>query len=148
MLKGVFNERPPVAKYSNFWNVSKVLRHLNGLDENDTLSLHLLTIKSVMLMALTRPARSVDLYYVNWILGHAPFHWKALRNFKAQHVSKQSRASKPLADFFYPRYPEDHTICPVVTLQEYEARTKEFRLGQQRIGKSCCSCPGEGNITQ
>ena len=58
MLKGVFNERPPVAKYLNFWNVSKVLRYLKGLGENDTLSLHLLTIKSAM---LTRPARSVDL---------------------------------------------------------------------------------------
>ena len=60
MLKGVFNERPPVAKYSNFWNVSKVLRCLKGLGENDTLSLRLLTIKSAMLMALTRTARSVD----------------------------------------------------------------------------------------
>ena len=37
------------------------------------------------------------------------------------------RASKPLADFFYPRYPVDQTICPVVTLQAYEARTLELR---------------------
>ena len=32
-----------------------------------------------------------------------------------------------MADFFYPRYPEDQAICPVVTLQAYEARTMEFR---------------------
>ena len=42
-------------------------------------------------------------------------------------LSKQSRPSKPLADFFYPRYTEDETICPVVTLQAYEVRTLEFR---------------------
>ena len=38
-----------------------VLKYLKGLGRNDTLSLRLLTLKSVMLMALTRPARSVDL---------------------------------------------------------------------------------------
>ena len=47
--------------------------------------------------------------------------------FKAQHLSKQSKPSKPLADFFYPRYPTDSSMCPVVTLQEYEARTLEFQ---------------------
>jgi len=124
MLKGVFNERPPVAKYSNFWNVGEVLRYLKGLGENDTLSLRLLTIKSAMLMALTRPARSVDLCQLD--ISARSFSAEGV-TFKAQHLSKQSRAAKPLADFFYPRYPEDHTICPVVTLQAYEARTKEFR---------------------
>ena len=56
--------------------------------------------------------------------------------FKAQHLSKQSRPSKPLADFFYPRYPEDQTICPVTTLQAYEARTKEFRAWSSENKKS------------
>jgi len=32
-----------------------------------------------------------------------------------------------MADFFYPKYKEDETICPVVTLLAYEARTLEFR---------------------
>jgi len=84
----------------------------------------LLTIKSGMLMALTRPARSVDLCKLD--IRARSFSAEGV-TFKVQHLSKQSRASKPLADFFYPRYPEDHTICPVVTLQVYEARTKEFR---------------------
>ena len=124
MLKGVFNERPPVAKYSAFWDVGVVLKYLRGLGRNDTLSLRLLTLKSVMLMALTRPARSVDLSKLDI---RARTLSEAGVTFKAQHLSKQSRASKPLADFFYPRYPEDQTICPVVTLQAYEARTLEFR---------------------
>jgi len=47
--------------------------------------------------------------------------------FKPQHLSKQTRPSIPLVDFFYPRYTEDETICPVVTLQAYEARTLEFQ---------------------
>jgi len=124
MLKGAFNERPPIARYSTFWDVGVVLKYLKGLGENDKLSLRLLTLKSVMLLALTRPARSVDLSKLD--ITARSFSGEGV-TFKAQHLSKQSRASKPLADFFYPRYPEDQTICPVVTLQAYEARTLEFR---------------------
>ena len=67
-----------------------------------------------MLMALTRPARSVDLSKLDI---RARSLSEAGITFKVQHLFKQSRALKPLADFFYPRYPEDQTICPVVTLQ-------------------------------
>ena len=61
MLKGAFNERPPLARYSTFWDVGIVLSYLRDLDANETLSLCLLTLKSAVLLALTRPARSVDL---------------------------------------------------------------------------------------
>jgi len=89
------------------------------LGETDSLSLRLLTMKSVMLLALTRPARSVDLSKLD--IRARSFTAEGV-TFKAQHLSKQSRASKPLADF------EDQMICPVTTLQAYEARTKEFRV--------------------
>jgi len=111
------------ARYSTFWDVGLVLTYLKGLGENDKLSLRLLTLKSVMLLTLTRPARSVDL---SKLVTARSFTGEGV-TFKAQHLSKQSRASKPLTDFFYPRYPEDQNICPVVTLQAYEARTMEFR---------------------
>ena len=54
----------------------------------------------------------------------ACFYTSAGVTFKAQHLSKQSRSTKPLTDFFYPRYPEEGNICPV---QAYEAKTLEFR---------------------
>jgi len=47
--------------------------------------------------------------------------------FKVQYLSKQSRPSKPLADFFYPRFPEDPQVYPIVILQAYEAKTLKFR---------------------
>ena len=40
---------------------------------------------------------------------------------------KQSRLSKPMADFFFPSFAEDHTIYPMVTLREYEERKESFR---------------------
>jgi len=133
MLKGVFNERPPLARYSAFWDVGIVLRYLRGLGPNEGLSLRLLTLKSVMLLALTHPARSVDLSKLD--IRTRTFTTAGV-TFKAQHLSKQSRASKPLADFFYPRYPEDERVCPVTTLLAYEARTLEFRALSTGKGKT------------
>ena len=124
MLIGVYNERPPLPRYSSFWDVGAVLKYLQSWGKNDQLSLRQLTLKSAMLMALTRPARTVDLSKLD--IGHRCFTTSGVI-FKPQHLSKQSRPSKPLADFFYLRYTEEETICPVVTLQAYEARTLEFR---------------------
>ena len=114
MFKGAFNERPPLPRYSTFWDVGIVLRYLKQLGGNDALSLRLLSIKSVMLLALARPSRSVDLSKLD--IQACSFTSSGLV-FKAQHLSKQRRPSKPLAAFFYPRFPENPQVCPVVTLQ-------------------------------
>ena len=124
MLKGTFNERPPLPKYSFFWDVGLVLHYLKNLGNNEMLSLRWTTIKLAMLLALTRLSRSVDLSKLD-IQGHS--YTASGVTFKAQHLSKQSRPSKSLADFFYPRFPEDPLLCPVVTLQAYESKTLEFR---------------------
>ena len=121
MLKGAFNERPPLPRYFTFWDVGIVIRYLKQLGDNKSLSLRLLTIK---LLALARPSRSMDLAKLN--ISARAFSPLGVV-FKAQHLSKQSKPSKPLADFFYPSYPADSSVCPVVTLQEYEAITLEFQ---------------------
>ena len=123
MLKGVFNERPLLSRYSTFWDIGVVLRYLKQLGNNNPLSLRLLTIKSVMLLALARRSRSMDLskldiHYCTYTPGDL--------TFKAQHLSKQSRPSKSLIDFFYPRFPDDTDVCPVTTIQAYEQITLQF----------------------
>ena len=61
LIKGVFNERPPVPRYSNTWDVQKVLSHLESLGQSESLSLKALSLKTVFLLAITRPSRSADL---------------------------------------------------------------------------------------
>ena len=124
MLKGVFNNRPPLPRYSTFWDVGVVIRHLKQLGTNDSLSLRDLTIKSVTLLALARPSRSMDLSRLD--IKSRTFTAEGVV-FKPQHLSKQSRPSKPLSDFFYPRFPEDPDVCPVTTLQAYELKTRDYR---------------------
>ena len=84
MLQGVYNETPLLPRYLTFWDVGVFLRYLRGLGENGTLSIRLLTLKSVMLLALDIRARS---------------YTSAGVTFKAQHLSKQSRSAKPLVDY-------------------------------------------------
>ena len=56
LLQGVFNSRPPQPRYTAFWDVGVVIQHIKGLGANKDLSLRDLTMKTVMLLALTRPS--------------------------------------------------------------------------------------------
>ena len=133
MFKGVFNERPPISRYSTFWDIGTVLRYLKQLGSNDSLTLRLLTIKSVMLLALARPSRSMDLSKLD--IQHRTYTSTGLV-FKAQHLSKQSRPSKSLSDFYYPRFSDDTDVCPVATIQAYEQRKIQFRTPMSVTGKT------------
>ena len=48
----------------------------------------------------------------------------------ANHLAKQSRPGRSLKEFFFPSLPDNPTLCPVSTLQEYILRTKQFREGK------------------
>ena len=107
LLQGVLNSRPPQPA---FWDVGVVIQHIKGLGANKNLSLKQLTMKTAMLLALTRPSRSVDLSKLNL----------QMRSFKSNgvvfrpvHLAKQGRSSKPIAVFFFLSFAEDHTICPM-----------------------------------
>ena len=61
LLKGAFQSRPPIPRYSETWDVSKVLTYLDGQCVEEGLSLKVLSQQTAMLLALTHPARSADL---------------------------------------------------------------------------------------
>ena len=61
ILKGIFHERPPQPRYSETWDMSKVMTYIEARGENESLSLADLTHKAAILLALTRPSRSADL---------------------------------------------------------------------------------------
>ena len=60
-LKGVFNCRPPVPKYSCTWDVDIVLSYLKDLPDNESLPFQLLSHKVAMLMVLSNADRCSDL---------------------------------------------------------------------------------------
>ena len=124
LLKGSYNQKPPTPRYTHFWDVGVVLRFIKQLGTNPSLSLKWLSIKTAMLMALTRPSRSADLSKLD--IRFRTYTAKGVI-FQPTHLSKQSRSSKPIREFFFPSYPTDDNICPVRALQVYEERTSSFR---------------------
>ena len=77
-----------------------------------------------MLLALTRPSRSADLSKLD--MRFRTYTAKGVI-FQPTHLSKQSRSSKPIREFFFPFYVADEDICPVRALQSYKERTLSFR---------------------
>ena len=124
-----FKERPPQPRYSATWDVSKVTAYLESLGENAVMSLQNLTFKTVMLLALTRPSRSMDL--VNLDLRFRQFSPEGV-TFQSAKLAKQSRQNKPLKEFFFPKFTENVKLCPVQTLQAYENCTASKRCSNSK----------------
>ena len=64
-LKGCFKLRPVNTKYSTTWDVNIVLDFLEGLGDNESISLQDLTYKTVMLLALSTAQRCQTLAKIN-----------------------------------------------------------------------------------
>ena len=129
MMKGIFNERPPQPKYDSMWNVEAVLRWFKEEGPTDSLSLQDLTIKTTMLLALTRPCRGADLAELD--LNHRSFLPEGVL-FTPVHLSKQSCPSHNRVKFFFPAFKDNKNLCPVETLKVYERKTFTFRNSSGR----------------
>ena len=77
-----------------------------------------------MLLALTRPSRSMDLTNLDIRFRH---YSPEGVTFQSAKLAKQSRQTKPVRDFFFPKFEQNKKLCPVLTLQEYEKRTTDKR---------------------
>ena len=128
LIKGAFHERPPQPRYTTTWDVATVTTYLEGLGDNQQMHINDLTHKTVMLMALTRPSRSIDL---------AGLDTKCLKyspegaTFTSTALAKQSRQAKKIADFFFPVFPANDKLCPVTTLRVYQERTRDRRKDKE-----------------
>ena len=89
-----------MPRYLSFWDVGTVIDYFKGLEANEGLTFKKLTVKTVMLLALTNPSQSVDL----------DIQWRSYQSngvtFQPAHLIKQSRLSKHLPYFFFPSFKE------------------------------------------
>ena len=112
------------------------MQYLRRIGPNEELTLKQLTLKTTMLLALTRPSRSADLSRLDIRSRTCRSDGVVLRPV---HLSKQSRPSHPIADFFFPSLPEDPLVCPMVTLRAYEEQTQPFLTSSSGDFKSTLS---------
>ena len=129
LLKGAFHQRSPQPRYTQTWDVGLVTGYIKSKGENKDIPLQDFTHKLAMLMALTRPSRSADLAKLN--LDRRSYSEGV--TFIPMELVKQSRQQKHGTEFFFPCYPEDERLCPVLALREYEARTAPTRVSHSML---------------
>jgi hypothetical protein len=95
-----------------------------GAQKGEEITMLQLSMKTVILCAITRPCRSAEL---------ASLDATSIR-FAPEGVSispltlpKQGRPGVTVKDFFYASFQENQSVCPMTTLQTYCRRTAEWR---------------------
>ena len=131
LMTGVFNQRPPQPRYTFIWDVETVLIYLRSQPEDNDLSNKLLTLKLVLLIALTSASRASELTNLNK---------KCLLRSEVYYVFHQNKLSKTwskdrpkpqnvkLYKFF-----EDKKLCPCNTLESYLTRRKSWGVKEPQV---------------
>ena len=124
LVKGVFNVRPPLPRYSSTWDVQRVLNYLDSQEQSESLPLKALTLKTVFLLATTRPSRSADLSQLDVTRMRADTNGIP---FLPSSLAKQSRQGRPIDSFYFPAFQANSILCPVATIHTYLNSTKQLR---------------------
>ncbi|MES9902005.1 MAG: tyrosine-type recombinase/integrase [Sedimenticola sp.] len=125
-MKGVFNDRPVLPRYTAIWDVSIVLNYIKALAPVDDLSLKLLTKKLVMLMALLSAQRVQSLYLLD-IASMVKTDDRAVFSISA--AVKQTRPGFHMKPMEFTSFPHDKDLCVIDVLGKYLARTAGIRGG-------------------
>ena len=129
LMKGAFNNRPPLPKHCRTWRVKTVLDFLEGLGENKELPLMQLTWKMVMILALPRPSRSADLSSLD--ISKRTYIPEGVK-FTPATLAKQSGQGKDIKDFFFHSFPENKSLCPVERhCRHMKHEQPQFKVTQQ-----------------
>ena len=129
-MKGVFNKRPSLPRYSSTWDVAKVLHYLRSLSPVDRLSLKFLSYKLSMLISLTLACRTQALFYLdirNMI--------KSKEGYTLMYsgLLKHCKPGKDNPVAFLKSYPPDRGLCVIRVLKEYLKRTSLLRNQESRL---------------
>lgn len=127
-MKGIFLNKPPMPKYKFTWDVSIVIKCLEGWSPLDKLDLKHLTYKLVGLIALSiapraQTLKSLNLEFMKVHENNVVFYFPNL--LKTSHLSKSRQFSVKLEHF------QNENLCVFHTLLHYINITKELRNNSQ-----------------
>ncbi len=129
-MRGVFNLRPQLPRYSHIWDINILLSFLSRLEPIESIALKMLTYKLVCLCAVTTGQRAQTLSLIK------------LNNMTVQNnvvqinitdPIKTSRLGKPRPVVILSPYPHDNTLCVVRCLTTYVKRTKDVRAKKTKL---------------
>ena len=123
-MRGIFNLRPSLPKYTHIWDVNLVFAHLKTYRTADQISLKYLTLKTVTLLALLTAQRCQTLHKLN--LSTLQILPGRVR-LSITTPLKTTRPGKHLDPIELRAYPDDPSLCIVEHLTTYIDRTKPLR---------------------
>ena len=124
-LKGVFESRPTVSRYTETWDVGTVLRHLKTIPNTKDATLKDLTLKTVMLVSLVSAQRGQTIHMLNL---EDMISTESKITFVMSTPIKQTKPGAKSVHIKFTSYSVDPNLCVVTTLREYLARTRTWRL--------------------
>jgi len=135
LMRGIFNTRPPAAKYTSMWDVNVVLRYLTEhMSRNDSLRIIQLSAKTAILLALTTMMRISELASID--AGSIRFSTEGVA-FSLLNLRKSQRSGS-LHGFSVkclPSGPSATAFCPVQTLRSYLEATENRRTDAESRGR-------------
>uniref|UniRef100_A0A1X7UXX1 Tyr recombinase domain-containing protein n=1 Tax=Amphimedon queenslandica TaxID=400682 RepID=A0A1X7UXX1_AMPQE len=90
----------------------------------------MLRLKSVFLLAITRPSWSADLSQLDTSRMRPAGNGVSL---SPSALAKQSRQGKPIETFFFPSFPQNPILCPVETISVYIDKTNQIGGNETRL---------------
>ncbi len=129
-MKGIYQSRPTLPRYVHTWDPAIVLNYLKKLSPVRKLSLKDLTLKLVMLTALTTAQRLQTMQLLDiskMIKGKNAF------KFEVTELVKQSKPGRKPLVVELPAYPPDRRLCVQTVLAAYLERTNDIRDSETRL---------------
>ena len=124
LLKGIYNLKPPLSRYSSTWDSSVLTQYLGTLFPLNSLSLKQLTLKTVSLCALCSAGRSQTLSALS--IRKLVQHKESIQ-FIVTESLKTLRPGKPSVIVIFPSMPSKPHVCPMSTVSTYITCTCNLR---------------------
>jgi integrase len=129
-MKGVFNERPALPRYSTTWDVNIVLNYLKTVQNSTLLQL---SCKFCMLFLLLTAQRCQSLHLIELSDINITNDYVVIY---PNHLLKQSKPGHHAPVIKLKAFMSDRSLCIVQTLNEYLTRTEVLRSGQRLLVSS------------
>lgn len=129
-MKGVYEQRPTLPRYTSTWDVNIVLEFLRCLPNKEDLTLKELTHKVAMLMALLTGQRAQTLHALDTSSMDITEN-KII--FFIREKLKHSKPGKHQQPIEFLAFDKDPALCIVLHLKEYLRRTSLHRNNQPQL---------------
>nr|CAI5825467.1 unnamed protein product [Callosobruchus analis] len=129
-IKGVAKLKPSLPRYKSIWDPTIVLKHLQSLFPNESLSLELLTKKLITLFALITAHRAQTFALIDIRNIHQT---KSGYDILITDRIKTSGINKQQPCLAIPYFENDNSICAATTLESYLKATSQFRETKFRL---------------